>query len=148
MRYSILFQKIREYSRFHWVEILSLMINKYQILYFLCIWFVYFLFDQVLSLFHPESYPFSVSFVNLVFGTPFVLFLFIKYFPAIRSKVDLGFLSLKVIELVIFLTVLKFIVFGFRDISFTHKENYLLLDEFLRLLHFAFFTFFIQPPKY
>lgn len=141
MSFRNLIQKIREYSRFHWVDMLSLMINKYPKFYLLFLWSIYFLFDQILSIFHPESYPFIFSFMNLLFGTPFILFLFFIYLPAVRSKIDLGFLSLKAIDLVIFLTLLKFIVLGFLDNPFTNPGSYLLLEEFLRFLNFAFFTF-------
>ena len=136
-----IFQKIGEYSRFHWVDKLYLMIKNYPKLYLLLLWSMYFLFDQVVSYFHPLSFPFVVSLLNLLFGTPLILFLFFLYFPACRTKTDLGFLSLKAIELVIFLTVTKFMVLGYTDNSFTQQDNYLLLEEILRILNFAFFTF-------
>lgn len=136
-----LFQKIREYSRFHWVDGVLVLIKNYPSFYLLLLWSLYFLFDQVVSIFHPQSFPFLVSLLNLLLGTPFILFLFFFYFPACKSKIDLGFLSIKAIEIVIFLTVAKFVLLGFRDNSYSQQDNYLLLEEILRFLNFAFFTF-------
>ncbi|UZD22983.1 LytS family sensor histidine kinase [Algoriphagus halophytocola] len=108
--------------------------------YLLSVWLMFFLYDQLISLFYPFKYPFFFTVLNFLFGTIFILFLFFVYFPAIRNKAEIGFLSLKLIELSVFLTVIKFILTGFDDLSFTQPDKYLLLEEILRYQEFTFFA--------
>ncbi|WP_439490419.1 hypothetical protein [Algoriphagus sp.] len=118
-----------------------LFVMKYQPKRFLLsLWFLFFLYDVVISIFHPYRYPFWFSVLNFLFATPFILFLFFVYFPATRTKAEIGFLTIKLIELSVFLTVAKFILLGFDDLSFTARDNYHLLEEILRYQEFIFFA--------
>ena len=140
MRIHDLFQKFREYSRFHWVNKLSTVVNEYPKCYLLVPWVLFFLFDVFVSSFYPNSYPFRVSLINFLFSTPFTFFLFLYYFPGFKQKADIGFLTVKGIELMIFLTITKFMVFGYRDFSYIHGSNFILIDEILMYLQFGFFA--------
>lgn len=140
MGFLNLFQNIREYSQFQWMDRLFFMMNHRPKFYLLSLWTLFFLYDQLISIFHPYTYPFFFTLLNFLLGTPFILYLFFFYLPAIRLRAEIGFLSLKLIELSVFLTVTKYILLGYKDLSFADKDNYLLLEEILRLQEFAFFA--------
>lgn len=135
-----LFQKYREKSRFHWVSKISTLVNQYPFGYLMTIWVLFFFFDVIVSSFYPDSYPLRISIINFLFSTPFPFFLFFYYFPGFRQKAEIGFLSVKLIELMIFLTITKFVVFGYPDFSYINGSNFILINELLMFLQFGFFA--------
>lgn len=128
-------------SPVYWTNHLLVLIKKNPLLIISGLWLFNFLYDYFISIqMDGGILDLRMPMVHFLLGTPFILLLFFKFFPALIGRGNVWMATSQVLGLMLFITLIKHLIqlkWGLKPVLMDYNQ---ILVEHLRFLKFAMFA--------